>query len=233
METGYGIETIQTLYTPTFYKWKFVIENNQSFASPKLSDSEIIYSYTTYGYSYTNKSSINLYWTGHAKSGTQIYQLTENKIDNNSQKVKNDTSEQWPSTNSYKNLWSTPLVGEHEISIDIYDTPGSLVGLLYYSDKYVINQTTSTWKFTAIEYINKIFETDTDEIFTGTINKPLSVILSIKSGKITNIYVKPYSGVGSTQYYMNELKSSLITEQTTTNIVLGPDSLWFPSFTWE
>ena len=233
METGYGIETRQTLYTPTFYKWKFTQLPNQSFPTPLLPDSEIIYSYTTYGYSYTNKSSINLYWTGHAKSGTQIYQLTENKVDNNSQLVKN-TTEQWPSTNSSKNLWSTPLVGDHEISIDLYNSPGTLAGLLYYSDKYVINQVTPSWKFTPIEYLNKIFETDTNDKFVGTVNNnPLSVILSIQSGKITNIYVKPYSGVGSTQYYMNELKSSKITDSTDTGIIIGPDSLWFPSFTWE
>ena len=219
MQTEYEIETRQTLYTPTFYKWKFTQLSNQSFPTPSLPDSQIIYSYTTSGYNYDTKSSIKLYWTGHAKIGTQIYQLTKNKIDYNSQQVKNkDTFWPLPSISSELDLWSTPL-GDCLIRIKIFTKS------VYYSTKYVINNNElKYWELTSIS-LDKVYDDDENEYVINTNQDEDDVSLQIKSGRINNILLD--------NYYIKELKSSTITDSTDTGIIIGPDSLWFPPFTWE
>ena len=236
IETNYNIQTNQPLYTPTFYKWNMIKKTGDTYAKPEITGNNPIYSYTIKGgYDINNnKSYIGLYWTGNAKRGTQIYQLTTSTINSNSILVKKKNDEVWPGFAYTSEAWSTPITDTIKLKIDIYKTQGTQgSGYLHYSDKYILNQSSSLWAFTYIK-LDGLYDTYTEKpAVVGDIeNNPTSVYFSLRKGIIENMTINEEPGMELRFTNFSEMISEKINNSanTTTTDSIGPDKIWFPPF---
>lgn len=236
IETNYNIQTNKPLYTPTFYKWNMIKKTGDAYAKPEITGNNPIYSYTIMGgYDISNnKSYIGLYWTGNAKKGTQIYQLTTSTINTNSTLVKKKNDEVWPGFAYYSEAWSTPITDTIKLKIDIYKTQGTQgSGYLYYSDKYILNQTSNIWNFTYIK-LDGLFDNYTNKLaVVGDIkNNPTSVYFYLTKGIIEKMTINEESGMELRFTNFTEVISDIIPNNSTntTTDSIGPDKIWFPPF---
>jgi hypothetical protein len=236
IETNYNIQTNQPLYTPTFYKWNMTKKAGDAYAKPTITDNNPIYSYTiNSGYDiYNNKSYQGLYWIGNAKKGTQIYQLTTSSINSNSTLVKKKNDEFWPGFGYTSEAWSTPITDTIKLKIDIYKTQGSLgSGYLYYSDKYILNQTNNDlWNFTYVKF-DGLYDNYTNKsaVLSDIKNNPTSVYFYLTKGIIQKMTINEESGMENRFSNLSELISDKISNSTTTTTdSIGPDKIWFPPF---
>lgn len=230
IQTNQTIYTKKRKYTPTFYKWDF--NKNTTNGYPLVNSIPTnytpIYSYTAPCYDINNNRSYNIYWTDHAKKGTQIYELSTKKINENSFNVKINSSQIWPYFNDA--LWATPITTNTTLSIEIYDTIGNnYIRGLYYSDRYVLNQTTNNWFFTYID-LSGLFDNLTNAPATNVDKNPTTVKFYLVKGMIDKMTLNEKSGYTTQYTNFNEMKSNKILNNATVVDTIGPDKIWFPPF---